>query len=208
MSSAQQRFIVNAGTDSAHQIFGRSTAAHSTVAINDTSSCRFGSNSKIASKLGVPILAGPSQIKLRRLDDKRRQGFVARHDGYLASFGLICERKIFLSHGGRIVEGRDHFIFPSKKNMQKKQPLSAVARFHIHPSIDISLSREGHILLGGGRGEIWRFICDEVKPELEDSIFFADNRGKVKTQQIVLSFSLEDLLAIHWRFNKSTHVSI
>ncbi len=52
MSSGRQRYIVNSGIDRfgppEFRPLGRSTAAHSTATINDTSSCRFSLNTGLS----------------------------------------------------------------------------------------------------------------------------------------------------------------
>ena len=42
----------------------RATAAHSTVAFNDTSSCRFLDGGSLKRLLGAPILGGPADVQV------------------------------------------------------------------------------------------------------------------------------------------------
>src|SRR5690606_12573864 len=87
MSSGRQRYIVNSGIDrfgpAEFRPLGRSTAAHSTATINNTSSCRFSHSKGLSSMIGTPIIAGPTNVQRNRVEDTGRQGFVASHDGYV-----------------------------------------------------------------------------------------------------------------------------
>ncbi len=70
MSVGRQRLIVNCGVPvtSAGPLrrLARTTAAHSTMSLNDTSSCRFLTRSWIGEWLGEAIIAGPTRVGSER----------------------------------------------------------------------------------------------------------------------------------------------
>ena len=114
MSSGRNRYIVNAGVDRygppEFRPLARSTAAHSTATINDTSSCRFSSTSGLSTMIGTPIIAGPTKVNIERIEREGAVGFVANHNGYVRPFGIYHERQIVLSHNGSVIEGIDSFF--------------------------------------------------------------------------------------------------
>lgn len=206
MSSGRRRYIVNSGVDrfgpSEFRPLGRSTAAHSTVTINDTSSCRFSKSSGLSNMIGTPIIAGPTRVQRDRIEDTGRQGFVANHDGYVRLFGIFHERRVVLSHQGSVIQGADRFYRGDAKALKANGRDNIAVRFHIHPSVDISLDENGLISLSAPHDDTWTFSCFEVAPQLEDSIFFAGFRGPVTSKQIVLSFPASDLPEVNWQFSR------
>ncbi|MFD2652772.1 heparinase II/III family protein [Brucella rhizosphaerae] len=206
MSSGRQRYIVNSGVDRfgppEFRPLGRSTAAHSTATINDTSSCRFSLNAGLSNMIGTPIIAGPTKVQRDRVEDMGRQGFVASHDGYVRLFGIFHERRVVLSHNGSVIQGADRFYRGDARALKANGRDNIAVRFHIHPSVDISLDENGLIILSAPHDDTWAFSCFEVAPQLEDSIFFAGFRGPVTSKQIVLSFPASDLPEVNWQFSR------
>lgn len=206
MSSGRQRYIVNSGVDRfgppEFRPLGRSTAAHSTATINDTSSCRFSLNAGLSNMIGTPIIAGPTKVQRDRVEDMGRQGFVASHDGYVRLFGIFHERRVVLSHNGSVIQGADRFYRGDAKALKANGRDNITVRFHIHPSVDISFDENGLINLSAPHDDTWAFSCFEVAPQLEDSIFFAGFRGPVTSKQIVLSFPASDLPEVNWQFSR------
>ena len=78
MSVGRQRLIINCGVPvpSAGPLrrLARTTAAHSTVSLNDTSSCRFLTRSWIGDWLGEAIVAGPTRVDVGAAAGERRDG--------------------------------------------------------------------------------------------------------------------------------------
>jgi uncharacterized heparinase superfamily protein len=142
LSSGSNRIVVNAGAplweNRKLKYLSRSTAAHSTVTLNDTSSSRQ-SRSRF---LGPVLLAGVQKITLERLDADGGQGFMASHDGYLTRFGLLHQRVVRLSAAGDVINGSDRMMLPDGDNPAADDDSVAVARFHLHPQI--SVVRAGH----------------------------------------------------------------
>ncbi|WP_420961441.1 heparinase II/III family protein [Brucella sp. IR073] len=206
MSSGRQRYVVNAGIDRygppEFRPLGRSTAAHSTATVNDTSSCRFSLSSSLSNMLGTPIIAGPTKVQIKRIEGMDEQGFTARHDGYARLFGIYHERSIVLSHNGSVIEGRDRFLGAGDKPPRNNGRDNVTIRFHIHPAVDVGFDEDGLLILSADRDDTWAFSCIEIAPELEDSIFFAGFRGPVRTKQIVLAFPASQLPEVNWRFTR------
>lgn len=206
MSSGRQRYIVNSGVDrygpAEFRPLGRSTAAHTTATINDTSSCRFSLNSGLSRMLGTPIIAGPTKVHREHIEEIGTQGFLARHDGYARLFGIHHERRVCLSHSGSIIQGSDRFYREDGKPMGAKTRDHIAVRFHIHPSVHVEFNEDGLLVLSADRDDTWAFSCFEIALQLEDSIFFAGFRGPVRSKQIVLHFSGSELEQVNWQLTR------
>lgn len=203
MSSGRYRFIVNAGlpvsSADRFQTLARSTAAHSTVVVNDSSSSRQ-SRSRF---LGPIIVGGIHSVEGSRTDrDDGAQGFIARHDGYLSRFGLLHEREIRLSAEGDRITGRDRLLAWGDRDPPPSDGNLAVARFHLHPKIAARQEDDGTVTLAAPDGTRWSFACLEVRPQIEDSIFLADLTGPRVTKQITLSMKVGTTPEVQWRMER------
>jgi uncharacterized heparinase superfamily protein len=204
MSSGRNRFIVNAGLPVASadrfQRLARSTAAHSTVIVNDASSSRQ-SRSRF---LGPIIVGGIHSVTCERTDsDSGAQGFIARHDGYLTRFGLVHEREIRLGPEGDSITGRDRFVQRDGSDPASDHAGMAVARFHLHPKIAAKKASDGTIVLSAPDGMRWTFRCLDAEPQIEDSIFLADLTGPRPTRQITLAMPLGTLPEVQWHMSRA-----
>ena len=70
--SVRSGFVVNCGAPDANRAAAREaarmTAAHSTLVIDDTSSCRFASHAGLRKWLGDQIISGPDKVDVERID--------------------------------------------------------------------------------------------------------------------------------------------
>lgn len=213
LSSGRHRYIVNAGTDrfgpSDYRQISRTTAAHSTATLNDTSSCQFAMTAKAKSLYGTPILSGPRAVVVKRQDDEGTQefvassGFVASHDGYLKRFNVIHTREIQMTHNGSVVLGTDHFADANGYPARTVTRDLVTIRFHVHPQITVSLNSDAQIMLACERDDTWVFSCQEVAPTVAQSIFFAGISGPQKTKMIVLEFHASELTTVNWRLTRT-----
>lgn len=202
LSSGRDHFIVNCGVDTYgeedYRPLARSTAAHSTATINDTSSARFSLAKGFGAIVGTPLINGPRQVVCQRSDTNGVQSFVARHDGYLGRFGLYHERELALSASGAMLEGVDRIF---RKNGEAVRPGVArvVVRFHLHPDISLFQDSRGALVLAAIDSERWAFSCQQIAPDVEESLFFAGLGGPRRSRQIVLAADAGEYPEIEWR---------
>lgn len=207
LSSGRHRYVVNAGTDrfgpADFNLLSRTTAAHSTATVNDTSSCRFAKSQTSRNLFGTPIVTGPRHVPVRRLSQSGSEGFLASHDGFLRSFGVVHERQMILSQGGSVLAGKDRFVdqagFPLRTNNRNHIAL----RFHLHPLVAVSHNDDGQIVLTAGRDDSWVFTCGELTPAIDQSVYFAGIRGPQKTKMILLEFDATNLSEVTWQFTRT-----
>ncbi len=117
MSVGHQRLIINCGVPSPSNIplrrLSRTTAAHSTATLNDTSSCRFLTRGLISEWLGEAIVTGPTRIDIDRRAEGDATALTVRHNGYVDRYHIVHQRRLALSDAGDHLEGVDTFLSPT-----------------------------------------------------------------------------------------------
>ncbi len=191
LSSGGQRVIVNCGAGgeigSRLRRLSRTTAAHSTATVNDSSSCRFMVGTALARRFGEVIVDGPHEVTMERSqDDEGSAIVVASHDGYAERFGLVHERRLRFSATGHRLDGIDHFRQVRGGRLSRGSKDSFAIRFHLHPSVAAEkLSEDGQVQLTLPDGETWQFAADH-DVEIEESIYFSETYGNLQAEQLVV----------------------
>lgn len=199
MSSVRNRFIINSGFPSyATQEFrraSRSTAAHSSLTIEDTSSSRL-SRSRL---LGPIMVAGISEVKVEReTDPNGADTLTASHDGYLREFGYIHERELSLAALGNKIKGRDLVRLADEDQKQVPALVEAVSRFHIHPAIELERLDDETVLMRATDGTSWVFSAPGQPVTISDDVFMADASGIRPSQQLEIRFEVSGTRDIRW----------
>ena len=215
MSSGRNIIIVNCGAPARNREswwhVARSTAAHSTAVLNDTSSCRFLSGGWKTGWIGTPIVSGPKKLTVERQEDDGLISITASHDGYARSFRTIHERGLLLSADGGQLIGIDRFR-PAGKKTRGNDDQYAI-RFHLHPTVKASRLRSGEaILIVCPDGEAWEFTAQSSEPGdpdaeplaamLEESIYLSDTHGHRRTEQIVVYGRIRHAPAVTWTMTR------
>jgi uncharacterized heparinase superfamily protein len=197
MSSGRHRFIINSGSPKfagpRYVQMARTTAAHSTVTLNDTSSSRFSPSPFLAHMMTAPV----KNVGVERIEtEDGRDGIKASHDGYLRAFGVLYERELTLNATGSIVTGRDRLI--AQQQPRDGEPLQAVARFHIHPAIGLHQTDRESVMMTAPDGESWLFSSPGNEVVISEDIFFADASGVCGSDQVEIAFGLAEKPEIRW----------
>jgi uncharacterized heparinase superfamily protein len=199
MSSGPNRFIVNSGAPRFAgqnlKKLARVSAAHTTVVLNDTSSMQM----LESSYLGPIAISGVTEAIVLRHDVlPDSESVAARHNGYLDEYGVLYERDITVLSGGHTVRGRDRFLKPDGKEPDDSDKSIAVARFHIHPNIDVQSHGKHHVRLMAADGEVWIFSCIDAEIQIADDVFFADPSGVRRSQQLEIEYAIGSVPEIQW----------
>jgi uncharacterized heparinase superfamily protein len=203
VSAAGERIIVNCG---ASQLKGpewaqamRATAAHSTVTVADTSSSHIVCGKWTTRLLGTRLVDGPARVEAKRHESEDGVYLDANHDGYLAPFGLIHERRVFVSHDGGDIRGEDRLVPRNAENAAHRYAV----RFHLHPTVKVTRMADGKgIVLMLPSGATWRFGCDAAL-DLADSVYLGAGDAIRKTHQIVISgASGTESVTVKWALKK------
>ncbi len=205
MSSGRNLLVVNCGVSGkGHETWrrvARSTAAHSTLEFNSTSSCRFLAGDPFAHWLGPLIVSGPTVVPVMREEDDGGIHINASHNGYAAQH-VRHERGIRLSRDGSVLEGRDK-LEPVGTPPASDQD-RYVVRFHLHPAVKASLVRGGGaVLVMCADGEAWEFTAPDCQVSLEESIYLSDVHGHRHTEQIVIHERLRHRADVTWAFRRT-----
>lgn len=201
-----QRLVINCGLPAVNKEnwrqVARQTAAHSTVTFNDKSSCRFLESGPFRKLLaGIPIVAGPRDVRISR--DENADGVVLRasHDGYVDDFGVVHTRSIRLSHDGRVLDGEDSFAPPAGRTLSVSVGDEYAVRFHLHPAIKANRLSDGRgVILLMPDKEVWTFATLADVVQLEESVYLAGPDGPRRTVQIVIYGHARSEPAVRWSF--------
>ena len=144
-------------------ILSKSTAAHSTLSVDDRSSCKFRKN-----KLGYFALENHLKVSNKKIyyDDElwEMQGV---HDGYLKEYGILHQRNIkFLPKEFKYV-GEDTII--SKKKIQK---IGFDIRFHLLPETNAIKTQDKKSILLQLKKSGWKFTCSFENFGVETGLYF------------------------------------
>ncbi len=202
MSSGKQRFLVNCGAAKAQneewRRATRTTAAHSTLTLQDTSSAR------LARRSGR-VVEGPAQVDSHRNENQQGVWLEAGHDGYAKKFDLVHRRRLFLNRNGNELRGED-MLLPAplratytrfgRSRKSSLQPKRFTVRFHFHPDVRVGVAHNGASMIARlPNGEGWRFkaqthtahgqtkMCHLQK---QDSIYLGSSQRPRRSEQLVI----------------------
>jgi uncharacterized heparinase superfamily protein len=202
-SIGAQRLVINCGAPDANRAAAREaarmTAAHSTLVVDDTSSCRFASHTGLRKWLGDQIVSGPDKVDVERIEEPSGTMVALAHNGYEARFGLVHERRILLSKDGKTLNGTDRLRAAKAGEPVERHPFAL--RFHIHPNIRLKRVREGRaVLCILPNGRRWLFETSTGRADIEESIFFAAPDGPRSCAQIAVHGETGPGTGIEWSF--------
>ena len=173
-----------------------STAAHSTLYINDTSSCIFQKNKTINRVYGNSLIKKHKVIKKNYTEDKNFYSLTASHNGYEKKFGYIHTRSIKISKKEDKIFGQDEL----KKTKNYSKRLIYFIRFHIYPDTKIVKTKAGNsILISLSSGEGWLLQSKTNYFGIEKNIFLGNKNKIINNESVSLSGNInEDIMLIKW----------
>lgn len=192
-SAQGQRLIVNCGWSpdqpAAWREPVRSTAAHSTLTVAETSSSRLVPPGPGRAIAGPKLKIGSNSLSAKAREEEAGAWLDGAHDGYLKDFGLIHRRRLYLSADGNDLRGEDTLDVPAPGSQTKTrtETLSFAIRFHLPPGVKASISRDGaSAILATARGDGWRFRTDHPPIRIERSAFLAAGAPPARSEQLVI----------------------
>jgi uncharacterized heparinase superfamily protein len=205
LSSQQHRIVVNCGLPATNREswrqLARATAAHSTVTFNDSSSCRFLGSGSLQRLVGIPIVAGPTEVPVMREDRGDGALLRASHDGYGQRYGVVHQRTIRLARDGGRLDGEDAFLPEHGESLPANRPDAFAVRFHLHPAVKASRLTDGRsVMLMLPNRQVWSFTAYEDRVEVEESAYLAATDGPRRTVQIVIYGHARKTASVRWTF--------
>jgi uncharacterized heparinase superfamily protein len=204
LAHAGARIIVNAGASTAAPVAAadaRATANHSTLVLDGQSSGRLVRSPQIEKLTGGPAIVGPETVVTSLIEVDGEARLVAQHDGYLARFGVIHERRLTLDPGGCILAGVDLLRPPSGTlRLHRDVPVA----LHFHLPIEARWSASGHdgISITPASGPAWRFTVMGARCSVEAATDYAQSQGPTPARQIVVRASTPGETMIKWRLER------
>jgi uncharacterized heparinase superfamily protein len=213
MSVGRQPVVVNAGPGRGFgddwAVLARQTAAHSTVEIDGRSSARLETRGIAVRAFGARLVGGPSFVSVRQAQDATGQWLLATQDGYVASHGLLHERRIFVDAKGMEARGEEILTVAdarARAQFDRSGTDGAVrfaVRFHLHPDVEAEFAAARQLVtLALPTGELWVFRAAGGVVQLEESIRFDTEapRPLPARQVVVHAEAVEYLGPVTWSF--------
>jgi uncharacterized heparinase superfamily protein len=207
MSAGSEPVIMNCGAPMDDTgdwyVVSRSTAAHSTLTIEDLSSARLIKAQGQVAGRELFWLAGAGSVQNEAVEDETSVSVRISHDGYRDRFGATHRRRLTLRKSGLELEGLDQLTLTDSSGLNAQ--VRFAIRFHLHPRVAANLSRNTNaVTLTTPGGQVWRFLAEGAELDVEESIFFADPICLRRSLQIVLKGPCSKATSVHWKFEKVT----
>ena len=177
-----KKVISNSGyfQNTKHQLnkISKSSAAHSTLILDNTSVCSFNKDSK-----GNNIIESSFRLINKKIvKDKKNWILKAAHDGYQKKYGVIHEREIeFIPEINKFI-GKDKLI--KKRNFKSS---NFEIRFHLNPGVKITKTQDGTSALIELENSGWRFFCKDCNIDIETGLYFGLKNSYIENQNIFVS---------------------
>ena len=173
-------------------LISKSTAAHSTLVIDNQSSCSFKNNNY--KTLEHSLKTSEKNI----LNEKNYFLIKASHNGYLKKFGSIHERCLELFKEENKLIGKDKII--SNKELSSKK---FDIRFHMIPGVKLTKTLDNRTILIEIENSGWKFSTNCETINIENGIYFGKKNLKVENQNICISGKIDKVdQEIKWEFEK------
>ena len=178
--SRGKKLICNSGyfQDFNHQLnkISKSSATHSTLILDDRSSCKFTKGPKSR------ILEGIKIITKNVVFEKNYWKINATHDGYLKQYGVIHNREIEFYPEQMKFIGHDKII--SKNDIKH---LKFEIRFHLDPSVKVMKTLDNKTILIDLDGEGWKFNSNHNTINIDSGLYFGKKNSFIDSQNIFIS---------------------
>ena len=206
MSAGYEPLITNCGAPSDETgdwyVVSRSTAAHSTLTIEDLSSARLIKAQGSTAGRELFWLSGPPHVQSETAGDDNAISVMISHDGYRDRFGYIHHRRLSLRNNGLELSGHDRLL-PFGTGPSLEGAGRFAIRFHLHPRVMANFARNtSAVTLATASGQTWRFQVEGAEIDVEESIFFADPICLRRSLQIVLKGTCAKTTSVHWKLEK------
>tara|TARA_B110000444_G_scaffold45381_1_gene41321 strand:+ start:250 stop:1878 length:1629 start_codon:yes stop_codon:yes gene_type:complete len=155
----------------------KSTAAHSTLVIDDNSSChyeRYNKNYLVKNSLKV--------LNKNIVFEKNYWKISASHDGYYKKYNTTHEREIeFYPEQSKFI-GTDK-ILNKKLNLNIKFDI----RFHLEPNVKLMKTQDSKAILIELEDEGWKFTCNNFDINIDNGLYFGKKNSFTQNQNIFIS---------------------
>ena len=196
--SSGKKLICNSGyfQNYKHRLneISKSSAVHSTLTLDDRSSCKFTKNSGSLSK----VSQGLKIIKKNIVFEKNYWKISSTHDGYLKQYGIIHDREIEFYPEQMKFIGHDKII--SKNNTKN---LKFEIRFHLEPNVKVMKTQDSKSILIDLDGEGWKFKSNNNSINIDNGLYFGRKNSFTNNQNLFISgMTNTENQTIKWELTK------
>jgi uncharacterized heparinase superfamily protein len=172
----------------------KSTANHSTLILDNHSSCKLRKQKNQKSK----IEQGLKIINKSVVFEENYWSINSAHDGYIKKYGIIHDRQIeFFPEKYKFI-GYDKLI---KK--KKFKSLNFEIRFHLDPEAKIMETQDGNNIFIEIDQEGWKFSSNNYKVGVETGLYFGKKNSYVENKNIFISgMTQKENQTINWELIK------
>ena len=171
----------------------KSSAAHSTLVIDDSSSCQF-----LKTKDALMLKTGLKITEKKFIFEKNYWKITAAHDGYLKKYNSIHKREIEFYPDQMIFIGIDKIVRKKINNNYEFQ-----IRFHLDPNIRLMKTQDNKSILIELDQEGWKFTCDNYEINIDNGLYFGNKNSYIENQNIFISgVSSNHEESIKWEIKK------
>lgn len=168
----------------------RTTAAHTTLCLDDTNSTALLAQGQLG--------RGVVEVGLERRDIDNATRVEASHDGYARAYGFTHSRLLILRSDGIELRGEDTLL-PHEK-FKAKDETRAHLRFHLGPDIELLLADDARtMIMRMDDGSNWSFAVTAGTIAVEDSIWVDEQGRPNPTRQLVVEMQVpKGGLSVGW----------
>ena len=155
----------------------RTTAAHSTLCLDDTNST--------ALLAGGQLGRGVVDVAMERRDIENATRIAVSHDGYARAYGFIHSRLLIVRSDGMELRGEDTLLPHVKYKVRDE--VCAHLRFHLGPDIELLLAQDARsVIMRMDDGSNWSFAVTAGKIAVDDSIWVDEHGRPNPTRQLII----------------------
>ncbi len=193
-----KKLITNSGyfQDHNHQLnsISKTTASHSTLILDNSSTCSFNRNSKGPSLITKGFKTFNNEVTY----EKNYWSIKCSHDGYLSRYGVIHQRNIEFDIDKNVLFGKEKLI--KKKNFKVT---NFEIRFHLLPNIKITKLQDNKSVLIELENSGWRFFSNDGLVGVETGLYFGNKNKYIENQNIFISgITQNNEQLIKWQISK------
>ncbi len=171
----------------------KSTATHSTLVIDENSSCyhkKIKNNYLIDNSLKI--------LKKEIVYEKNYWKINSSHDGYQKKYNIIHEREI------EFYPEKFRFIGIDKILNKKSNPnIKFDIRFHLEPDVKLMKTQDNKTILIELEDEGWKFTCNDYDIGIDNGLYFGNKNSYVQNQNVFISgITNNQVENIVWQLNK------
>lgn len=172
----------------------RTTAAHSTLVLNDSNSTALLPDGTLGK--------GVTEVELNRQETDGGSRIDISHDGYVRRMGYVHRRLLMVSGDGKEVRGEDMLTPAERRRKPARQPVQL--RFHLAPGVEPTPTADNQgAVLRVDMGALWQFRAGAGALTIEDSLWVdGDGRPHPTKQLVVTGEALPGGSSIGWLFKR------